>query len=297
MSLGLLKPFSEFESAFLQGSDAFYNYGFFVVQKKLITELSGFNLSRTCGYFDEPGTFAFFVTFAIVFYHLFFSEKSKHILIELILLITGLTTFSLGFYISIIIFYMGIALDFKKIEIVANYIRNLFLLSPKKKHLCHYYTTIVLFITIYILVSNETFREYLQAEIFTRLELTGDKQLIAGNNRASGFTTGLSIFSERIWFGWGIGFANEFLQDRFVFASLAGPLVRYGLIGTIFIIHLPFFRVLFQLIFSAQKEFMVAGIIFFLNFAQRPFNFQSPLILLSLFFIVDLFLEKRKLKS
>ena len=288
MSLGLLKPFSEFESGFSKSQDIFYNYIFFVVQKKLLTELSSFNLSRTCGYFDEPGTFGFFLTFAIVLYNLFFSEKSKHILIELILLITGLTTFSLGFYISIAIFYIAIKLDIKA---VANYIKNI--LFPKKKHIWYYFLLIMLFALPPILISNEDITRYLQTEIFTRLEFTGDERIIAGNNRADGFTNGLSRFLERLWFGWGPGLAHKYFQGEFEFASLAGPLVQHGLIGTIFIIHLPFFRVLFQLISSAKKEFIIGGVILILNFMQRPFNFNSPLILLGLFFIVDYYFSKR----
>jgi hypothetical protein len=287
MLLGLLKPFSEFESAFSQSQDAFYNYVFFVVQKKLVTELSGFNLLRTCGYFDEPGTFGFFLTFAIILYHLFFPEKSKHILIEITLLIAGITTFSLGFYISIIIFYIGIKLNIKT---VITYIRNILL--PKKTKIWYHFFIIMLFPITSILINNDTFIGYLQTNFFSRLQFTGDEQIIAGNNRASGFTKGLPIFLERIWFGWGPG-AHEYFRGEFVFASLAGPLVRYGLIGTIFIIHLPFFRVVFQFISLAKKEFIIAGFVLILNFLQRPFNFLDPLILLGLIFILNYYFSKK----
>lgn len=293
MSLNLLKPFSEFTSAFVVDQDVFYNYGFFVVQKKLVTELSGFTISRTCGYFDEPGTFGFYITIAIILYHLFFSKNSKNKVIELILLLAGFTTFSLAFYVSITIFYSFLFLDAKTIL-------NPVLFILKKKwswlHLLFFLLIIILSITIYNIMSgNEVFWQYFQGKILNRLEFTGDEQIIAGNNRASGLTVGLELFLQNIWFGWGLGYSQEHLRSQFDFASLAGPLVQYGLIGTIFIIHLPFFRGVLQLLCSLKKDFIAAGIVLILNFCQRPFNFTDPLILLSLLFIVNYFSSKKRL--
>ena len=142
---------------------------------------------------------------------------------------------------------------------------------------------------------NEVFWQYFQGKILNRLEFTGDEQIISGNNRASGLTVGLELFLQNIWFGWGLGYSQEHLRSQFDFASLAGPLVQYGLIGTIFIIHLPFFRGVLQLLCSLKKDFIAAGIVLILNFCQRPFNFTDPLILLSLLFIVNYFSSKKRL--
>lgn len=275
--LNLLKPFHTFISQ-LNSKDEFYNYGLFFVQKKLVTELDGSTLLRTCGYFDEPGTFAFYLMLALIAYKIFLTTNGKNKFIEIILLISGITTFSLAFYIFLFLYLLFFYAEYLTITILKLFTKN-------KIKIFILILIILLFFVLYLALTNDILILYLKEKIFERLQLTGDDQIFAGNNRAGSFNVGLPLFLHKIWLGWGIGYVKTYFKD-FDGASIMGVLVSYGLLGCI-IIYWIFVSVTFKLLLTFKLKFVGVGLIFLLNFIQRPWNFNDPLNILYLFYLIN----------
>ena len=278
----LISPLYEFESQFIHDQDLFYNYGFFVIQQKLLYDFGGFSFSRNCGYFDEPGTFAFYIILALMAHKLFLNKKQQSKSIEAILILGGCTTFSLAFYISIL-YYIGI----RVYESAKSNLSS----KQKKIKLSQIVIFTLLVVLVYGVFSNEVFLDFFHERIISRLEITGDEQVFAGNNRYKSFERGLTLFMENIWFGWGPG-ARAILTS-YDPSSVMGALVFYGVIGTP-IRYWQFFWIVYKSISQLELRFFIFIIILILNFIQRPHNFYDPFNLLYLFFIMKYFNTKNK---
>jgi hypothetical protein len=275
--LKLLKPLGTFLSK-LNENDEFYNYGLFFVQKKLVTEIGDSSLMRTCGYFDEPGTFAFYIMLSLIAYQIFFSQKIKNKILEINLLIAGITTFSLAFYIFLVLYLLFFYSGYFVIKAIK-------FLTKNKIQIFYTLLMISLGFFLYLILTNEILFLYLKEKIFERLELTGDEQVFSGNNRARSFNIGLPLFLDNIWLGWGIGYVKAYFKG-FDGSSIMGALVSYGLLGCI-IIYWIFVWVTFKLLWTLKIKFVGVGLIFLLNFIQRPWNFNDPLNILYLFYLIS----------
>ncbi len=274
---GLISPLYEFESKFQFDSDLFWNYGFLVIQQKLLYKFGSFNFARNCGYFDEPGTFAFYIILALLAYKLFLSHKAKNKYTETILVIGGCTTFSLAFYICLF-FYVTIKLYENLPRKSSN--KN----KIKLKQVAIFCLLIIVFFAIF---SNSKFYDFFNQVILSRLQFTGDGQIIAGNNRYGSFIEGSKLFAQHIWFGWGPG-AKDILWGNFDSSSAMGALVLYGIVGTL-IRYWQLFFIVYKSFTKLNLQFFIFGIVLCLNFLQRQHNFYDPLNLLYLFFIMEYF--------
>ena len=73
--------------------------------------IEGKYILRIAGFFDEPGTMAFFLVFALLINKVVFNSKKNEILI----LISGFFTFSLAFYIIGFFYLLFFYFNFKSI--------------------------------------------------------------------------------------------------------------------------------------------------------------------------------------
>lgn len=227
-----------------------------------------FQLIRVASYFDEPGTFAFYITFALLINQLSFKNPK----FDKLLIFTGLFTLSLAFYITLFfqfLFYKDwLKLYFKFVVFIS---LILFIFSSLK--------------------SNYPIIGLLNMATIERFEKSDDGT-IKGDNRTIHFAKGLEYFTEKPILGHGK--ENVLKNERFFGydpSSFVGFMVFYGLIGTviIFLIYLLQFKYLFKINNGLSIDHFIFKILFIqlLLFIQRPL-INVPLAFLLLILMIEL---------
>ena len=254
--LGIIKPFSIYprhDGTFMHNFILTFSNSVFYVNDKLVI--------RVAGFFDEPGTFAYFLTFALGFNKLMFNNKKY----EKIIIFLGLFTFSLVFYITVVLY--------------------LFLFYVNYKNLTRFLTYIfVFFMTIYFVIIFQNKNDAIN-RIYTltvsrlKLENANSNKTFAGDNRIVLFRKAMMAYKDAPLMGQGISYqedsGNKFYKQH-LGSNIMYPFAVYGLIGTIilflhliYLIYFAFIKSLIQL----KLDKLVVYIIFliFLNFIQRPY--------------------------
>lgn len=247
---GIISPVSFFENP-----DGRTASNFILTFSNAVYQIRDFLIIRIASFFDEPGTFAFYLTFALLLNKIRnFSVKK-----EFFLIFFGLFTLSLAYYITIflyiILFYIR---DFKKIFILT-------------------FITII-FITLIFVGSNYNPQlNAIRERTIGRLEPTNSdsKRLFKGDNRSDLMLRAFEAFIEAPLIGQGPNYRDN-PQNKyynvFLGANLFSPLAIHGIIGTI-IIFLLFFYWTFLVFFKKRKSNWIlisSWIIIFINFFQRP---------------------------
>lgn len=260
-----------------QNPDSRTAFNFGLTFSNTIVSYGNSFLIRVAGFFDEPGTFAYFLTFALVINRIYgFSRK-----IEIFLILGGVPTLSLAYFISVgaylILFY-------------ANY-RNF-----------KYF--LIFMLSIFFLVSyvdQNKNRSDLDSQIYSmtlgRLEAGEDTQLFRGDNRTDVFRIASEAFEASPIIGQGIRYRENSESDYagvFLGANIMSPLAIHGILGSIFI-FLPFIYWSYLIFFSVTKytfkEVLVScWLIIALNLLQRPdlvgfLNVFVTILLIELFFL------------
>ena len=199
------------------------------------------NFARINGFFDEPGAFAFWGMFALIFNKLFFDNRK----LEIIIIISLLVTFSSAYFILLPIYFLWF---------YGNRIKSMLLLLIVLAPL--------LFFSAKFLSSNEGFLKY-TVERFQGGEIESTRFDQAEYTK--------KIFVKSPIFG--IGAEN--LDGTFGTMSSDNPyeiLAKDGIFGLI-ITYLPLFYIAIR--FGRRKDILGPIIILSLNYMQRPFHINE----------------------
>lgn len=211
-ALGILPILWEFQGP------TWPSYSFGLTFSPTVISYGSFTFLRVAGFFDEPGTLAFYITFAILLNRLY--GRSQRI--ERLLIVTGLFTFSLAFFVSLVlygsIFYLrqrhvrGILLALSVLAMCAVYVartRGTSILSEQ--------------------VYSATVMRFQRGE-------AGSGQVIAGDNRSVLLVAALKAFKAAPLFGHGFS-AAENPKSAFygmqMDANVMWPFAAHGLIGVL----------------------------------------------------------------
>ena len=212
----------------------------------------GVRIIRYSGFFDEPGTFALFSLFAILINKLYFQNKNK----EILLILVTCFTFSIAFYISIIIYFLLFYFKIKHLKFI---ILLLILIS---------------LIFYYFKDQNDTIAKVYEITV-NRLSVTNNG--ISNTNRSDLLTKDLNLFLNNPFFG--VGSLNKDLGGANFFAIFA----RYGIVGSLFYyIHLLY---LFYVSIKSKKQIQInikCFIVLLMTLFYRP-ELSSVLTLLSIY--------------
>lgn len=216
---------------------------------------------RSAGYFDEPGTFAFYIIIAILLNKLYgFSKKYEYIL-----MIFGFCTLSLAFFISIFFYIILFSVIEKRIIFLS------FLLTILSS----------IFILIVSLKNEDPLFQQLYELTIYRLESDGttDGQQFNGDNRSENIKYAYKAFLNAPFFGYGM---NAHVNSKIEYygklcCNPLHPLATEGIFGTI-IYFLLFFAWFFTLFKFGYFDFVsfAAWLIVLLNLFQRPGFSNGP---------------------
>ncbi len=251
VSAGILKPLISIDSARDYVTIHFWG---------LCSSKSGWNMMfRPAGFFDEPGALAAWAVYGYMFNNAFLSDKY----ISRYLPIFTVSTLSMAFYIQMAFFYM------------LSYVKKIYKLIP-----------VLLFVSVAIhFVSKTEGSENDLYEITVgRFQYDSTKGL-AGNNRFNEYQSAVNLFEQSPIIG--VGCRNFDLANDVASDNPYEILAKDGIVGYFFT-YLP---LLLILIYNRRKEIIIATLVIFLGYQQRPFhiNFLQDLYLWSfyLFVLID----------
>lgn len=238
---GLLNPLFPFID--LSDDDMMYNFGLTFSQQ---VESSSFAF---CGFFDEPGAIAQWSLFALLFNRLFmYNEK-----IEVYLIGTTLLSFSMGYYIQIIVYIL----------LFHAFVRN---------HKRNWSISVLIFIIIGVFIYSANSTKLSQNEdVYSRS--IGRMIMAFEDSQSQGIAVDdREIFTEEavvefrqnpLW-----GTSKENVK---VGHNIYEPLALYGIIGTIFL-YIPFIILIIRSIRQRDYELLKCMIVIVLGFTHRPFH-------------------------
>lgn len=219
------------------------------------------SIVRSSGYFDEPGSFAFYITVALLLNKLYGFSKSA----EKYLIIFGFCTLSLGFMISIFCYIIIFGIIEKRIKFVSTIVGVILLL--------------VIFIDKYK-QENEFMRQSYELTMY-RLQSddNNDDKFINGDNRSENLSYSYQAFLNAPFFGHGMN-AHVNTKNKFygkLCCNPLHPLATDGLIGTL-IYFLLFIIWGFYLFRHGSIDLVSTGawVIIFINLLQRPGFLAGP---------------------
>lgn len=219
--------------------------------------LESVGVLRVAGFFDEPGAFAFWGIFALLFNKLFIDNKR----IEILLVIGLISTLSMAYFIQI----------------------ALYAYFFYRKHLGKLLTRTLVFVTILLFIASISPR--LNESIFGRFQYDTEKGVLKGDNRSH-----LAEYCFNIWTTspiTGVGARNLISisqkDKRFAGANPFTFLATDGVIGQL-VLWLPILCL--TSLRKRSPQYMYAGIIIFAGFMQRPYDptqLMYPLVMLSMY--------------
>ena len=252
---GALQPLMPFVD--LSDEDIMFNYGITFSQRDEM------DLFQYCGFFDEPGAMASWGMYGLLFNRLFVKDER----LEIILIISLIATFSLGYYMQLIVyvFLFRIATSRK-----SSVVKNSFFLV---------FALIVIVFTLYSLEGTQYDEIYQKS--MGRVE-----NIFSESNKGQGLAIddreNLTLEAQKEFEAnplWGTTKENVEVGN-----NLYEPLALYGIVGTFFL-YLPFLYLLIKSFKDKDKDLIKCVVIIFLGFLHRPFHLN----LLS-FFIIYSFL-------
>lgn len=225
-------------------------YCFLLSCTNSMTQFSnGFKIIRYSGYFDEPGSIAFFGTFALFLNYFYLKKK----FCEVVLVVSLLFTFSLSFFLTIICYYFFFYFKANRYSIFLVFALALFLyLSYSFKDSKDYY--------------------FLYNMTWGRLEVDESGKL-EGDNRSDLMEIAYSVWIDHPM---GIGFDQiEEINRKYgsgLHSNILAPLAQHGIIG-----FMAYFIFLWGIIYRLLRLNNISIvqkigwiIILLLLFVQRP---------------------------
>ncbi len=213
------------------------------------------SIIRSAGYFDEPGTFAFYITTTLLINKMYGYSK----LAERVLVCFGLSTMSLAFFISVILYY--------------------FIFGILEGRVKAFFWAAIIVGILFALIVEFKDRSVIGGAVY---ELTvyrvlppdeSEVKLFKGDNRSENFAVAKQAFLQAPFFGHGMS-AHTNEKSEFVGKLCCNPLHPFatdGLVGT-FVFFLVFLYWGFYILSRKPFDYISAGawIIFFANMLQRP---------------------------
>lgn len=199
------------------------------------------NFMRVGGFFDEPGAFAFWGMFALIFNKLTVNNGK----LEIVLIVTLLFTFSAAYFVLLPIYFFGFYSSKVKTMIL-----TLLVLVP------------LMFVLFQTLSSNSDFLHY-TVERFSGDQIRSTRYSQADNAEA--------IFRKAPVLGVG-GRNFEDMGGVTISDNPYEILAKDGIVGFI-VTYLPLLYVLVR--FWRKKDVMLSTVILFLDYLQRPFHMNE----------------------
>ena len=214
-----------------------YNYGFTFAVQEDASEL------RYSGFFDEPGAMAYWGLYALLINRLFVKDKW----LEIPLIVCLLLTFSMGFYIQIVIYII------------------LFSISKKNIGSSILLAAVLLFGVILVDSTKGTDLNFVYDMSIGRLEsMQESDNSISLDNRTESTEKAREEFYKNPLLG-----TNKL--DINIGNNIYEPLALYGILGSFLILY-PFIWLFFSAIKNKQYDVLKAVIVLFVGFAHRPFH-------------------------
>ncbi len=246
-TIGFFLGLSGFQPvSIFQNPDTRTAYNFILTFSNSILGIGPVIIMRLASFFDEPGTFGFFLTFAILLNRLTLFSLKK----EIALILGGLLTFSLAFYLNMffymLFFYAG-----------PKQIKGMLLLAV---------IFASFFASIHYKQDESPTWQMLHRITLGRLERT-DNAVIAGDNRSVLFARAYTIWQEHFFWGGMPSLLSE--EHGFYGANMISPFADHGLWGAI-VYYLPILYATFLSVFKKNsKHFFVISILW-VQYLQRP---------------------------
>lgn len=235
------------------------NYGLTFSKFKEFLDLGAL---RYGGFFDEAGAMAYWGIFALVFNKLFIKSRRFEILLSVLLILT----FSIGYYIQLIVYYALFSLGkVKPVHIITSFF--------------------VIGLVVFGLYSaKDTALNAVYEMTFNRVQAYSEQAEDNGGtlevgNRAVLTENAKKIFLNNKLFGADLG------EDAEAGNNIYEPLAQYGIIGTLFV-YFPFIFMLYFGFKSKNKEIWKCALVLIIGCLHRPFHSN----LLSFFIIYSLIL-------
>jgi len=217
--------------------------------------IGGGMLIRVCGFFDEPGAFAFFIIQALLLNKIYFNSKKT----EILLIFGGLFTMSVAFFISLVLYIVFFYLSIKQ--------KKSFLFIGL------FFATAIFFIQVNrdsSVVSHLIYSQTIgRVEGLFKGEEVGE---VVSDNRSSLVENALRAFKDAPLMGHGI----ETVPKKYGYfgANILGPFANNGIIGAFFM-FLPFMVFLIYSLNFKKWSFYINDtfkslVIIFINYLQRP---------------------------
>jgi len=265
--LGLIQPFT-----FHLNADGRTAFNFLLTFSNSVIVFGKAMIIRVAGYFDEPGTFAFFTIYALAMNKLSFDKKW----VEAGLIIFGLFTLSMYFYISLVLYFIFFHFNIRSI----------------RSMLSAMLIMIALIATLSATNNNAYMKLY--ELTFDRFSISDESgKIVKGDNRSDLMANAAYYISDAPLMGQGMSNARDNLP--FLGANILGPLAINGIIG-FFFIFLPvwymcaiaFFPLRGQWVFDSKMA--GCALLILVNYLQRPdviglFNYIVIVVVIQLMLI------------
>lgn len=235
----------------------YFAYPFLVIPHRLDFSIEViYGSLKFHGPFDEPGVIG-----TISLLMLFIDDFKLNNIQNRILLISGMLTFSLFFYLASFC-----------------YIFYLILLKNNK---IYGFIIIFSFLTFYIVTKENDFMKQM---LWNRMEWNNDEKTISGNNRSDEALDDYfaSIRGTSIYF-WGTS-NNKLLEDFSGSASYKNAILTFGILTCG--LYVIFFFIFAYKQIGIRKELLLFAVLFLLTLYQRPGLFSINYIFLFMTFII-----------
>ncbi len=268
---GLIQPLSEISYTESAGLERNFN-NYLITFTNVSVNIRDINFIRVAGYFNEPGAMAFYITQALLMNKL----ALNNLKIEISLIILGIFTFSLAFFISIflyvILFYFNI--------------------HNMKKFVITTFIIILFFGALYAMRERNETLNVVAIYSLGRLLAADDERIIAGDNRSDIVKMSIPYFLNHPFLGYG---RAKYKEMQLTGGSLFDSLVMDGLIGTfIFMLLALYFACrsfLKNYIKLSDPLPIKAVFVIFVNYFQRP-EFKGVFSSIILIILIHLIKER-----
>lgn len=219
------------------------------------------SIVRSSGYFDEPGTFAYFLTVALLLNKLYSYSKR----VEKYLIFFGFCTLSLAFIITLFLYFIVFGIIEKRYKFIIAFV------------------VVISFLFVVINVfkeENEFGRQVYELTLYRLQSDESNDRLINGDNRSENLSYAYQAFLKAPLFGYGM---NAHINEKIEFygklcCNPLHPIATDGIIGT-FIYFLLFFIWGLYILKGGKADLLSAGawLIILVNLIQRPGFLAGPL--------------------
>lgn len=199
----------------LQPIDTFLDrpyYDFGLTYTNVFYEVGNLKLIRVAGFYDEPGTFAFYVTFALLLARIFDMPRWK----ELLLIIFGLTSLSMAFIV--------VSLIWIAVAVSRAHLKYLILISAG--------------LTLVLANVDSTVRDYVYDVTVDRFSISrSEGRVLKGDNRTPIMKENFKAFVESPIIGHGLHY-EDYVGDRYKWSFIVNPMAPFathGVVGALFV--------------------------------------------------------------